>query len=237
MGATGPAPRDLHAAETAGEALHRAKRAPAPRISPVAACRLDFLHLQCRAWTGRVVAAVYVALSPGSNTTVSWDPRSAGQPLLAVRQAISRFYDALDPTSASPEAHVIVHWNIAHDLHSSQVCMSLAFRKPAMPVLASDKVVYQLVGGWVTLLAVRLPDQIAIPAAMCELEVQLVSEAIASAAEAALPPINALRNLALSMADSEVRLPTRSLAYYMQAHPCLHRQGFCGKHHIQGAVA
>ena len=49
-------------------------------------------------------------------------------------------------------------------------------------------------------------------AAMCELEMQLVSEAVAPAAGAALPPVNALRNLALKMADTEVRL--RSL-------PCL----------------
>ena len=76
--------------------------APRARTGPPGARRLDFLHLQCRAWTGRAVAAVYVALAAGANTTVSWDPRFAGRPLLAVRQALSRFYDALDPTSAPP---------------------------------------------------------------------------------------------------------------------------------------
>ena len=43
-----------------------------------------------------------------------------------------------------------------------------------------------------------------LPAAMCDLEMQLVSEEVASMSQALLPPTNALRNRALALADTEV---------------------------------
>ena len=59
------------------------------------------LHLQCRAWTGRVVAAVYVPMSR-SGRAVSWNAQLAGKPLRAILQILSQFYDGLDPMSAPP---------------------------------------------------------------------------------------------------------------------------------------
>ncbi len=45
--------------------------------------------------------------------------------------------------------------------------------------------------------------QVLVHAGSCELEMQLVSEQVASPFWAALPPTNALRNMALELANTE----------------------------------
>lgn len=79
--------------------------------------RLDLLHLQCRAWTGRVAAVMYVPLMGIS--IVSWDDRVNGQSLRHIFKIISRFYDDLDPLSAHPHGQLIHHFYIVH----STTCM------------------------------------------------------------------------------------------------------------------
>lgn len=62
------------------------------------ACRLDLLQMQCRAWTGRLVAVVYLPLREGG-TVISWDERIDGVSVLNAIRVLSRFYDGLDPVS------------------------------------------------------------------------------------------------------------------------------------------
>ncbi|CAL8466140.1 g5676 [Coccomyxa elongata] len=111
---------------------------PASLVLQLPIERLDLLHLQCRAWTGRLAAVVYVPLM--GKRVVSWNERVDGSSMRDIFKVLSQFYDDLDPMSS------------------------------------------------------------------CELEMQLVSEQVASPFWAALPPTNALRNMALELANTEVVL-------------------------------
>lgn len=61
-------------------------------------CRLDLLDLQCRAWTGRLAAVVYVPLM--GKRVVSWNERVDGSSMHDIFKVLSQFYDDLDPMSA-----------------------------------------------------------------------------------------------------------------------------------------
>ncbi|BDA51007.1 probable LARGE xylosyl- and glucuronyltransferase 2 [Coccomyxa sp. Obi] len=111
---------------------------PASLVLQLPIERLDLLHLQCQAWTGRLAAVVYVPLM--GKSVVSWNDMVDGSSMRDIFKVVSRFYDELDPMSS------------------------------------------------------------------CELEMQLVSEQVASPFWAALPPTNALRNMALELANTEVVL-------------------------------
>ena len=64
--------------------------------------------------------------------------------------------------------------------------------------------------------------QVLAHAGSCELEMQLVSEQVASPFWAALPPTNALRNMALELANTEVTTRLNPLiknAFHIHFHP------------------